>query len=64
LHLAARSGSLDVASCLVAAGANLLLTDRDGRTAIHCAAYYDQENIVLLIARKNPGVLELLTKNE
>lgn len=64
LHLAARCGAMDAATCLVANYANLLATDQNGWAPIHNAAYYDHEQIIKLFIRKNQSMLELETKNE
>ncbi|ELU04066.1 hypothetical protein CAPTEDRAFT_159631 [Capitella teleta] len=64
LHLAARCGSLDAASCLIANYANLMAVDQDGWAPIHHAAFYDHEQIVRLMIRKNEAMMELQTKNE
>jgi ankyrin repeat protein len=64
LHLAAKCGSLDAACCLIANYANLMAVDHNGWAPIHHAAYYDHEQIVRLMIRKNDMMLELATKNE
>ena len=64
LHLAARCGSLDSVACLVSNYANVLATDQDGWAPIHNAAYYDHEQVIKLLIRKNEAMLELQTKDE
>ncbi|CAL1533328.1 unnamed protein product [Lymnaea stagnalis] len=64
LHMAARCGSLDAASCLIANHASLLAIDQDGWAPIHYAAFFDHQIIVKLMLRKSSELLELTTKNE
>ena len=64
LHLAARCGSLDSVACLVSNYANVLATDQDGWAPIHNAAYYDHEQVIKLLIRKNEAMLELQTQDE
>ncbi len=63
LHLAARCGSVDAAACLIANYANLLAVDEEGWAPIHHAAYFDHQQIIKLLARKNDALLELQAKN-
>ncbi|KAK3108352.1 hypothetical protein FSP39_006134 [Pinctada imbricata] len=64
LHIASRCGALDAAACLLACCASPSLFDQDGWAAIHHAAFFDHQAIVKLMARRNPTVTELLTKND
>ena len=64
LHLAARCGSLDASACLVANYANLLAVDEEGWAPIHHAAYFNHEQILKLLVRKNDALLELQAKNK
>ena len=63
LHLAAKCGSLNAVSCLLANYANVLATDEEGWAPIHQAAYYDHEQVIKMIIAKNEALLELQTKN-
>ncbi|PAA83871.1 hypothetical protein BOX15_Mlig007209g2, partial [Macrostomum lignano] len=63
LHLASRCGSLEVASCLLASYANVIVTDAMGWAAVHHAAYFNHPNVLRLMIRKHEELLELLTKN-
>ena len=63
LHLAARMGSLDAASCLIANYANLHATDQDGWAPVHHAAFYDHEQMLKLLVRKEETMLEMPTKD-
>jgi ankyrin repeat protein len=49
---------------LLANYANLVATDQDGWAPIHHAAYFNHEQIIKLMLRKNEGLLELPTKSE
>ena len=62
--MAARCGSLDAVTCLLANYANILAIDQDGWAPIHHAAFFDHQPVVKLMVRKNAGLLELPTKNE
>ncbi|XP_005090203.1 ankyrin and armadillo repeat-containing protein [Aplysia californica] len=64
LHMAARCGSLDGVTCLLANYANILATDQDGWAPIHHAAFFDHKPVIKLMVRKNTGLLELPTKND
>lgn len=64
LHMAARCGSLDAVTFLLAHYANILATDQDGWAPIHHAAFFDHRTIIRLMVRKNAGLLELPTKND
>ncbi|RUS87780.1 hypothetical protein EGW08_004445 [Elysia chlorotica] len=64
LHMAARCGSLDAVSFLLAHYANILATDQDGWAPIHHAAFFDHQPIIRLMVRKNAGLLELPAKND
>ena len=64
LHLAARCGSLETVSCLLANYANILATDQDGWAPIHYAAYFDHVPVIRMLVKKNEALLELQTKNE
>ncbi|CAG5120159.1 unnamed protein product, partial [Candidula unifasciata] len=64
LHVAARCGSLDAVSCLLANHANIIALDQEGWAPIHYAAFFDHQIIVRLLVRKSPDLLDLQTKNE
>uniref|UniRef100_A0A2C9LDX1 Uncharacterized protein n=1 Tax=Biomphalaria glabrata TaxID=6526 RepID=A0A2C9LDX1_BIOGL len=64
LHMAARCGSLDAACCLVSNHANMTVTDQNGWTPIHYAAFFDHKSILTMLLRKNIELLELTTANE
>ncbi|XP_077978159.1 ankyrin and armadillo repeat-containing protein-like [Glandiceps talaboti] len=64
IHLAARCGSLDAASCLIGNKADMYLTDQDGWAAIHHAAFFDHEPIVRHFVRKWVDQMELETMND
>ncbi|CAD5114678.1 DgyrCDS3724 [Dimorphilus gyrociliatus] len=64
LHLAARCGSFEAATCLVANYANLLATDQDGWVPAHYAAFYDNVPILKLLIGKESALLEFQTKDD
>ncbi|XP_055872246.1 ankyrin and armadillo repeat-containing protein-like [Biomphalaria glabrata] len=64
LHMAARCGSLDAACCLVSNHANMTVTDQNGWTPIHYAAFFDHKSILTMLLRKSIELLELTTANE
>ncbi|KAL8620460.1 hypothetical protein ACOMHN_048393 [Nucella lapillus] len=64
LHMAARCGALDAVECLLSNYANILATDQDGWAPIHHAAFFDHQPIIMLMVRKNLGLLEITTKND
>ncbi|ESP02231.1 hypothetical protein LOTGIDRAFT_224972 [Lottia gigantea] len=64
LHMAARCGSLDAVACLLANFANVLATDQDGWAPVHHAAFFNHQDILTLMIRKNSGLMELATKND
>ncbi|KAK6172108.1 hypothetical protein SNE40_018060 [Patella caerulea] len=64
LHMAARCGSLDAVACLLANYANVLAIDQDGWAPIHHAAFFNHQDILALMIRKNSGLMELQTKND
>ncbi|XP_076439158.1 ankyrin and armadillo repeat-containing protein-like [Babylonia areolata] len=64
LHVAARCGSLEVAQCLVAVGANLIVQDNDGWAPIHMAAFFNNEPVIKMLVWKSQSQLELHTNNK
>ncbi|MEY3209882.1 MAG: hypothetical protein RIT28_363 [Pseudomonadota bacterium] len=60
LGLAAAEGRVDVISKLLAGGAKIDMTDRDGRTALHFAAIFNRREVVaaLLAAGASPAALD------
>ncbi len=64
LHYAARCGSLDAASCLLANYGNISFADNKGWAPIHHACYFDNVSIIKLLIRKQQELLELATRSE
>ncbi|CAH2306538.1 ankyrin and armadillo repeat-containing [Pelobates cultripes] len=61
LHLAARCGSLEVLSCLLALKADYLIHDKRGWLPIHFAAFYGTIPCIRALCRKDPALLEIET---
>lgn len=64
LHYAARCGSLDSLSCLLANYASISFSDHEGMCPIHHACFFDNVPVVKLMLRKQPELLEVATKSE
>ena len=64
LHYAARNGSLDTVSCLLASYANISFADNDGWAPIHHACYFDNVPIIKLLIRRQQELLEITTRSE
>ena len=56
MHEAARQGSEDVVTVLMARGSSLSAKDRDGNTAIHVAARWGHLAIVEMLIEHNADV--------
>lgn len=64
LHYAARNGSLDTVSCLLASYANISFADNDGWAPIHHACYFDNVPVIKLLIRRQQELLEITTRSE
>ncbi|XP_063788986.1 ankyrin and armadillo repeat-containing protein isoform X2 [Pseudophryne corroboree] len=64
LHLAAKCGSLEVLSCLLALNTDYTLCDKRGWTAIHYAAFYGNIPCIRALYRKDASLLELETAGQ
>ena len=64
IHLAARSGGLDTVMCLIHFGADVLVEDEDGWTAVHHAAFHNYQSVVLHICTIEKKCTELKTNDQ
>lgn len=64
LHYAARCGSLDSVSCLLANFANISFADNQGWAPIHHACYFDNVPVIKLFIRRQYELLEITTRAE
>lgn len=64
LHLAARCGSLDSLSCLIAYKADVNILDNQGWAPIHYASYYNHVDCVVHLVHKDKRLLELTSTDE
>ncbi|XP_062862488.1 ankyrin and armadillo repeat-containing protein [Trichomycterus rosablanca] len=64
LHVAAKCGSLEALSCLLALHADCRLVDRRGWMAVHFSALYGQVACVQALCRTDPTLLDVNTLAE
>ena len=61
LHLAAQSGGLEAACCLLRYGARVSAADDEGWTAIHHAAFHNYQSLVAHFVSVEPSCIDLET---
>lgn len=63
LHLAAKCGSLDSLSCLLAYKADALLFDNQGWCPVHYASYFNHQSCLKYLIKRNRDMLQLRARN-
>ncbi|GAB1601052.1 hypothetical protein Ahia01_000383400 [Argonauta hians] len=63
LHLAVQCGAFDAVACLVCNSADISAVDSHGWTPIHCAAFYNQSDILEVFLRRDKEFTEIQTRD-